>query len=238
VDDDLVVADLTGQNPNVFYELAVRHAAGKPVVHLITSGESLPFDVANQRAIKYALDPDSLKKAREDLEAMVQAIEDSGFIAAPNPITSVRDIVIRPIAQAGVTSPDAPRPVDVIEGDPDNYKVVRPWEYIRWPPRQGPTIFGYHFRYVVFNGPAVLAVYNSELNLDSLGLTVDNEVESILWAFAPPAKSKIGPIRVDSCRFEHCRFESIGFTGSEPMLNELREAVAESRRRMGESTDQ
>ncbi len=35
VGDPLVVADLTGQNPNVFYELAIRHAIRKPFVPLI-----------------------------------------------------------------------------------------------------------------------------------------------------------------------------------------------------------
>ncbi len=35
IDDDLVVADLTGSNPNVFYELAIRHATRKPIVTLI-----------------------------------------------------------------------------------------------------------------------------------------------------------------------------------------------------------
>lgn len=51
IEDDLVVADLTGLNPNVFYEVAVRHAARKPIVHLITTGQDIPFDVANMRAV-------------------------------------------------------------------------------------------------------------------------------------------------------------------------------------------
>ena len=34
----LVIADLSFHNPNVFYELALRHAAGKPTVHVIRRG--------------------------------------------------------------------------------------------------------------------------------------------------------------------------------------------------------
>ena len=59
----LVIADLTGQNPNVFYELALRHAIRKPVVQIIQKGERLPFDVATQRTIE--LDHKSLGSAEE-----------------------------------------------------------------------------------------------------------------------------------------------------------------------------
>ena len=45
VNDDLVVADLTESNPNVFYELAIRHALKKPLVQIIRKGEAIPFDV-------------------------------------------------------------------------------------------------------------------------------------------------------------------------------------------------
>jgi hypothetical protein len=45
IDADLVVADLTGHNPNVFYELAIRHATGMPIVQVIESGNNLPFDI-------------------------------------------------------------------------------------------------------------------------------------------------------------------------------------------------
>src|SRR3989442_8011901 len=51
VNADLVVADLTDQNANAFYELALRHALNKPVVHLVLSNqiENIPFDIAHQR---------------------------------------------------------------------------------------------------------------------------------------------------------------------------------------------
>jgi len=93
IDDDLVIADLTGLNPNVFYEIAVRHAARKPIVHLITQGHQIPFDVANMRAIQYALDdPDLLEAAQEELARKVEAIEASEWKAAPNPISVARDV--------------------------------------------------------------------------------------------------------------------------------------------------
>src|SRR3989304_7119217 len=41
----LVIADLTGHNPNVFYELAIRHATGKPIVQLIEHNDKIPFDI-------------------------------------------------------------------------------------------------------------------------------------------------------------------------------------------------
>lgn len=68
VDDDLVVADLTDSNPNVFYELAIRHALGKPLVQIIKKGENIPFDVAGTRTISVDhKDLDNAEAAKEDI---------------------------------------------------------------------------------------------------------------------------------------------------------------------------
>lgn len=68
-DSELVVADLTEHNPNVLYELAVRHAVDKPVIHVIEPHLSkIPFDVAGFRTIEFDLtDPDSIENAVEQL---------------------------------------------------------------------------------------------------------------------------------------------------------------------------
>ncbi len=47
----LVIADLSYHNPNVFYELAIRHMLRKPVVQLMRKSDRLPFDVNQVRTI-------------------------------------------------------------------------------------------------------------------------------------------------------------------------------------------
>ena len=47
----LAIADLSFHNPNVFYELAIRHARNLPVIQLIRKFDKLPFDIAQSRTI-------------------------------------------------------------------------------------------------------------------------------------------------------------------------------------------
>lgn len=47
----LVIADLSFHNPNVFYELAVRHVLRKPTVQIMRKIDKLPFDVSQNRTV-------------------------------------------------------------------------------------------------------------------------------------------------------------------------------------------
>ncbi len=47
----IVIADLSFHNPNVFYELSLRHSLGKPIIHLIRKCDPIPFDLHSFRTI-------------------------------------------------------------------------------------------------------------------------------------------------------------------------------------------
>ena len=69
---ELVIADLTGQNPNVFFEIGYRASTGKPVIHLKRRGEKIPFDVSSIRTFDYDLtDLDVVAETRERLEKAI-----------------------------------------------------------------------------------------------------------------------------------------------------------------------
>jgi nucleoside 2-deoxyribosyltransferase len=50
---DLIVADMTGQNPNVFYEVGYAHAKGKLCILLTQNADDIPFDLKHHRHIVY-----------------------------------------------------------------------------------------------------------------------------------------------------------------------------------------
>ncbi|WP_156405381.1 hypothetical protein [Sphingomonas sp. Root710] len=85
INSDLVVADLTGQNPNVFYELAIRHISQKPFIHLISDTSDIPFDNAAVRAIPIDVtNLRSVEAAKRDLAAQAQAaMADKVIIDSP-----------------------------------------------------------------------------------------------------------------------------------------------------------
>jgi hypothetical protein len=89
-DDELVIADLTDFNPNVFYELAIRHATHQPIVQIIQAGQRIPFDLVQQRTIPLDhTDLDSADACRKELIRQIQAVETDPSLV-DNPISQAR----------------------------------------------------------------------------------------------------------------------------------------------------
>jgi nucleoside 2-deoxyribosyltransferase len=78
VESDLVVADVSGGNPNVMYELGLRHITGKPTIHIGEAGQ-LPFDIASIRTIRYQRKRSHLAEARKEIESALEAGLRDGF---------------------------------------------------------------------------------------------------------------------------------------------------------------
>ncbi len=84
---ELVIADLTGKNANVFYELGVRHVLYRcGTIPIIRHGESLPFDIANYRAIFYTSELDGPEMFKSELERRIKAFEKYQTEKSDNPV--------------------------------------------------------------------------------------------------------------------------------------------------------
>ena len=94
LNDELVIANLTGLNANVMYELAIRHATKKPVITISEKSTKLPFDIATERTLFYEDNMFQVNLLRQDLEKMIK--EPSNLKEIDNPIFRAKfDLEIR-----------------------------------------------------------------------------------------------------------------------------------------------
>lgn len=73
--DDLVIANLTENNPNVMYELCLRHVAAKPIIHICEKGTALPFDIKDNRTIFYENDMLGVEELKGNLKKYLNEID-------------------------------------------------------------------------------------------------------------------------------------------------------------------
>ena len=79
---DIVVADLTDLNPNVFYEVGVAHALRKPVILLTQDIDTLPFDLQQYRTIAYSIDFDKAERLADELKRLVARVAADNRLAS------------------------------------------------------------------------------------------------------------------------------------------------------------
>ena len=82
----IILAELTDKNPNVFYELGLAHAIGKPAVFVTKTMDDVPFDLRSLRVIKYDTNvPDWGKVLQNNIkQAIRETIEEPEESIPPN----------------------------------------------------------------------------------------------------------------------------------------------------------
>jgi nucleoside 2-deoxyribosyltransferase len=66
-----ILADLTGERPNTYYETGFAHALGKEVILTIHEGETIHFDLAGNRFIIWETESDLRNKLRDRFSNLV-----------------------------------------------------------------------------------------------------------------------------------------------------------------------
>lgn len=156
LNDPMVVADLTGRNPNVFYELAIRHALRKPYVQTIQKGEQIPFDVANVRTIEVDHhDLDSVEAAKTEMMKQMRSMQEEG-VKVDSPISTAVDMetlrhsgnpeqrqladVLLTVAELKAKQQEI---LEVVRGMTRSMEVERRWLQVEGPSRRLSSLLGH-----------------------------------------------------------------------------------------------
>ncbi len=85
---ELCIIDLTGHNPNVFYECGRRHETARPYIHIKKRGEQIPFDISGIRTIDYDLsDGRKIRESIEYLRKFIEELENTGYSSQSSTFT-------------------------------------------------------------------------------------------------------------------------------------------------------
>lgn len=80
----VLVAELTGKNPNVFYELGLAHSHGKPVILIAGTLDDVPFDLRHVRIITYDIKrPKWGEELKRDLVKYLRSAKDDAKASIP-----------------------------------------------------------------------------------------------------------------------------------------------------------
>lgn len=127
---DLIIAELTNLNPNVFYELGIAHGLNKPTILLTQSIEKVPFDLRSYRIIVYSTHYNEVKLLQEPLREIAQRTQD-GTINFGNPVSDFApSMQIRDRSESGLDSTRKEDVLDNVENEAlDNSDLSNQFEH-------------------------------------------------------------------------------------------------------------
>ena len=134
--DDLLIAILTGHNPNVFYEVAVAEAAARPLILLIADGQTIPFDISSRRVLQYDLKPRTLQKGTYS-DSLLRSIKELEAAGGDNKVAFRPSL--KPLGAGESTWRMVPRSRDVSREDYIGL-VASARSFVRY---QGLALFAY-----------------------------------------------------------------------------------------------
>jgi hypothetical protein len=149
---NVVVADLTGNNFSVGYELALAHMISKPTIPVIKSGCAKPFDVQTMRAVEY--DYSSRGALRAAIPQLVEQLKRvrTAPVMTDNPLQNALKAVEPPkqapplsVIPPTLPPPGVPRPIE----SPPRSAFFAPLDVLEAPPDIGappPSAFGVALR--------------------------------------------------------------------------------------------
>jgi hypothetical protein len=74
LDADIIIADLTTKNPNVFYELGIAHSVGNKTIMTAQNLADVPFDIANYRIIVYQHSLTGCRELHQKLDTAIKEL--------------------------------------------------------------------------------------------------------------------------------------------------------------------
>lgn len=80
----IVIADVTGKNPNVFYEIGLAHAIGKEVIIISQTIDDIPFDLRHLRSFIYQDSVAGFRKLEHQLTQSLSTIDGLSKVKSEN----------------------------------------------------------------------------------------------------------------------------------------------------------
>lgn len=119
---EIVIADLTGKNPNVMYELGLCHALWKRVILLSQNRDDVPFDLRAWRVLWYDFTFAGAARLKEELHRAIEALRlDKGPESTLVPLS----------ASTGVTHPPPPAAAAWVQGFIQTWKPAEKFGFVR-----------------------------------------------------------------------------------------------------------